>query len=105
VGVIVAGALALAGDGLRTRRVGAALAIVGANILVIAAYTLVDGSASARRARAELHRLDVRPHGADAGAGAAVARRSRAAAIARRVGLLGWARRARSARTGSCSGR
>ena len=45
VGVIVAGALALAGDGLRTRRVGARpLAIVGANILVIAAYTLVDGS-------------------------------------------------------------
>ena len=45
VGVIVAGAIVLAGDGLRTRRVGArALAIVGANILVIAAYTLVDGS-------------------------------------------------------------
>ena len=45
VGIIVAGALALAGEGLRNHRVGArSLAIVGANILVIAAYTLVDGS-------------------------------------------------------------
>jgi drug/metabolite transporter (DMT)-like permease len=45
VGVIVAGALALALDGLRARRMGArSLAIVAANILVIVAYTLVDGS-------------------------------------------------------------
>jgi drug/metabolite transporter (DMT)-like permease len=45
VGVIVVGALALAADGLRARRVSArSLAIVGANIAVIVAYTLVDGS-------------------------------------------------------------
>jgi multidrug transporter EmrE-like cation transporter len=86
VGIIVAGALTLAGDGLHTHRVGArSLAIVGANILVIVAYTLVDGRVSRVGQRAELH-LDVRPHGADAGAGAAVARRSRSAAIAWRVG-------------------
>jgi drug/metabolite transporter (DMT)-like permease len=45
VGIIVAGAAALAADGLRARHVGArTLAIVGANIVVIALYTLVDGS-------------------------------------------------------------
>ena len=45
VGIIVAGALALAADGLRGRHVGTrSLAIVGANILVIVVYTLVDGS-------------------------------------------------------------
>ncbi len=45
VGIIVAGALALAADGLHGRRIGTrSLAIVGANILVIVAYTLVDGS-------------------------------------------------------------
>jgi drug/metabolite transporter (DMT)-like permease len=45
VGVIVLGALALAADGLRARHVSTrSLAIVGANILVIVAYTLVDGS-------------------------------------------------------------
>ncbi len=45
VGVVAAGAVALAADGLRARHVHArTLAIVGANILVIVAYTLVDGS-------------------------------------------------------------
>jgi drug/metabolite transporter (DMT)-like permease len=45
VGVIVAGALALALDGLRARHAKArTLAIVAANIFVIVAYTLVDGS-------------------------------------------------------------
>jgi drug/metabolite transporter (DMT)-like permease len=45
VGIIVAGALALAADGLRARHASArTLAIVAANIVVIAVYTLVDGS-------------------------------------------------------------
>lgn len=45
VGVIVAGAFALAVEGLRARHASArTLAIVAANIVVIALYTLVDGS-------------------------------------------------------------
>ena len=45
VGIIFAGALALAVDGLCGRQVSTrSLAIVGANILVIVVYTLLDGS-------------------------------------------------------------
>jgi drug/metabolite transporter (DMT)-like permease len=45
IGFIVAGALALALDSLRGRQASArSLAIVAANVLVIVAYTLVDGS-------------------------------------------------------------
>jgi drug/metabolite transporter (DMT)-like permease len=45
VGLVVAGAAVLAIDGLRARHASArSLAIVGANILVIVAYTLIDGS-------------------------------------------------------------
>jgi drug/metabolite transporter (DMT)-like permease len=45
IGIIVAGAAALAADGLRARHASPrTLAIVAANIVVIVAYTLVDGS-------------------------------------------------------------
>jgi drug/metabolite transporter (DMT)-like permease len=45
VGLVVAGAAVLTVEGLRARHASAqSLAIVGANILVIVAYTLIDGS-------------------------------------------------------------